>query len=244
MRKIKVIFSKADKELAEKLRCKYEKLSDRYLDLAIFFRIIAGIALSAMFAFIAGAVVKNSLYYIAVAGISLISAIILFLISYIFQSIHDDCFMKSLHYQFMLEHMQETLKYGNSLELSVSKTCPNTVIYNLPDCRARHIEAINNIPADGNVIITVKENVDAKKPNLTGLVCKNSIRKDNNMRKSSVNIWHAALLLLAFSIISFAATPFLFTTIGQAAPALSLLSAACAAGIAVKTMKKEGKSNE
>ena len=80
MRKIKVIFSKADKELAEKLRCKYEKLSDRYLDLAIFFRIIAGIALSAMFAFIAGAVVKNSLYYIAVAGISLISAIILFLI--------------------------------------------------------------------------------------------------------------------------------------------------------------------
>lgn len=48
------------------------------------------------------------------------------------------------------------------------------------------------------------------------------------MRKSSVNIWHAALLLLAFSIISFAATPFLFTTIGQAAPTLSLISAACA----------------
>ena len=46
------------------------------------------------------------------------------------------------------------------------------------------------------------------------------------MRKSSVNIWHAALLLLAFSIISFAATPFLFTTIGQAAPTLSLISAA------------------
>lgn len=64
------------------------------------------------------------------------------------------------------------------------------------------------------------------------------------MRKSSVNIWHATLLLLAFSIISFAATPFLFTTIGQAAPALSLLSAACAAGIAVKTMKKEGKNHE
>lgn len=162
MRKIEVIFSQADKELVERLRHKYEKLSDRYLDLAIFFRIIAGIALSAMFAFIAGAVVKNSLYYIAVAGISLISAIILFLINYIFQSIHDNCFMKSLHYQFMLERMQETLKYGNSLELSVSKTCPNTVIYNLPDCRARHIEAINNIPADGNVIITVKENVDAK----------------------------------------------------------------------------------
>ena len=48
------------------------------------------------------------------------------------------------------------------------------------------------------------------------------------MRKSSVNIWHAALLLLAFSIISFAATPFLFTTIGQAAPTLSLISAAYA----------------
>lgn len=162
MRKIKVIFSKADKELAEKLRCKYEKLSDRYLDLAIFFRIIAGIALSAMFAFIAGAVVKNSLYYIAVAGISLISAIILFLINYIFQSIHDDYFMKSLHYQFMLERMQETLKYGNSLEPSVSKTCPNTVTYNLPNCRCRYIEAINNIPTDSDVIITVKENVDAK----------------------------------------------------------------------------------
>lgn len=243
MRKIKVIFSEADKELAEKLRCKYEKLSDRYLDLAIFFRIIAGIALSAMFAFIAGAVVKNSLYYIAVAGISLISAIILFLINYIFQSIHDNCFMKSLHYQFMLERMQETLKYGNSLELSVSKTCPNTVIYNLPDCRARHIEAINNIPADGNVIITVKENVDAKnESHWTGM--QKQYKKDNNMRKSSVNIWHAALLLLAFSIISFAATPFLFTTIGQAAPTLSLISAACAAGMAVKTMKKEGKNHE
>lgn len=52
------------------------------------------------------------------------------------------------------------------------------------------------------------------------------------MRKSSVNIWHAALLLLAFSIISFAATPFLFTTIGQAAPTLSLISAACATDMA------------
>jgi hypothetical protein len=162
MRKIKVMFSKADKELAEKLRCRHEKISDRYLDLAIFFRIIAGIALSAMFAFIAGAAIKSSLYYVAVAGISLMSAIALFLISVIFQMIHDNHFANALRYQFMLEHMQEILKYGNSLELSVSKTCPNTVIYNLPDCRARHIEAINNIPADGNVIITVKENVDAK----------------------------------------------------------------------------------
>lgn len=162
MRKIKVMFSKADKELAEKLRCRHEKISDRYLDLAIFFRIIAEIALSAMFAFIAGAAVKSSLYYIAVAGISLMPAIALFLISVIFQMIHDNHFANALRYQFMLERMQEILKYGNSLELSVSKTCPNTVIYNLPDCRARRIEAINNIPADGNVIITVKEDVDAK----------------------------------------------------------------------------------
>lgn len=162
MRKIKVMFSKADKELTEKLRCRHEKISDRYLDLTIFFRIIAEIALSAMFAFIAGAAVKSSLYYIAVAGISLMSAIALFLISVIFQMIHDNHFANALRYQFMLERMQEILKYGNSLELSVSKTCPNTVIYNLLDCRARRIEAINNIPADGNVIITVKEDVDAK----------------------------------------------------------------------------------
>ena len=64
------------------------------------------------------------------------------------------------------------------------------------------------------------------------------------MKKSSANMWHAALLLLAFSMISLAATPFLLAAIGQAAPALSFLSAACATGIAVKTMKKEGKSNE
>lgn len=57
-------------------------------------------------------------------------------------------------------------------------------------------------------------------------------------------MWHAALLLLIFSVINLAATPFLLAAIGQAAPALSFLSAACAAGIAVKTMKKEGKSNE
>lgn len=115
-----------------------------------------------MFAFIAGAAVKNSLYYIAVAGISLMFAIALFLISVIFQMIHDDHFTNALHYQFMLEHMQEILKYGNSLELSVSKTCPNIVIYNLPDCRCRRIEAINNIPSNCDVIITVKEDVDAK----------------------------------------------------------------------------------
>ena len=57
-------------------------------------------------------------------------------------------------------------------------------------------------------------------------------------------MWHAALLLLIFSMINLAAIPFSFATIGQTAPALSLLSAACAAGMAVKTMKKEGKNHE
>lgn len=64
------------------------------------------------------------------------------------------------------------------------------------------------------------------------------------MKKSSANMWHAALLLLIFSMINLAATPFLLAAIGQAAPTLSLLSAACAAGMAVKTIKKEGKNNE
>ena len=64
------------------------------------------------------------------------------------------------------------------------------------------------------------------------------------MRKSSANMWHAALLLLAFSMISLATIPFSFAVIGQAAPALSLLSAACAAGIVIRTMKKEGKYYE
>lgn len=48
------------------------------------------------------------------------------------------------------------------------------------------------------------------------------------MKKSSANMWHAALLLLAFSMISLAATPFSFAAIGQTAPTLSLMSAACA----------------
>lgn len=64
------------------------------------------------------------------------------------------------------------------------------------------------------------------------------------MRKSSATMWHAALLLLIFSMINLAAIPFSFAVIGQAAPALSFLSAACAAGIAVKAMKKEGKCYE
>jgi hypothetical protein len=54
-------------------------------------------------------------------------------------------------------------------------------------------------------------------------------------------MWHATLLLLIFSMINLAATPFLLAAIGQAAPTLSLLSAACAAGMAVRAIKNEGK---
>ena len=61
------------------------------------------------------------------------------------------------------------------------------------------------------------------------------------MRKSSANMWHAALLLLIFSMINLAATPFLLAAIGQAAPALSFLSAACAEGMTVKAIKNEEK---
>lgn len=59
------------------------------------------------------------------------------------------------------------------------------------------------------------------------------------MRKSSATMWHAALLLLIFSMINLAATPFSFAAIGQTTPTLSLISAACAAGMAVKTMEGE-----
>lgn len=162
MRKIEVIFSEADKELAEKLRRRHEKLADRYLALSFIFKIIAGIILSfsVMLYFLT---VDKSSYTIAAVWITFISAIISLLISFIFQLIiHDDYFVKSLHYQFMFERMQETSKYGNSLEFSVSKACPNIVTYNLPDYRCRYIETVNNIPADCDVIITVKEDVDAK----------------------------------------------------------------------------------
>lgn len=64
------------------------------------------------------------------------------------------------------------------------------------------------------------------------------------MRKSSATMWHATLLLLIFSMINLAATPFLLAVIGQTAPILSLMSAACAAGMAVEAMNKEGKRNE
>lgn len=170
MRNIKVIFSEADKELAEKLCRRHEKLAERYLVLVNFvFTIIAGMILIASIAlgvtlhFTTCATIKNSLYYIAVAAlISLVSVIVLSLISVVFQAIHDDHFTNALHYQFIAEHMQEISKYENSLAFSVSKTCPNAVIYNLPDGKYRCIETVNNIPADGDVIITVKEDTDSK----------------------------------------------------------------------------------
>lgn len=172
MRKIEVIFSEADKELVEKLRCRHEKLAERYLALANFaFTIIAGIiliasiALGVMLHFTTCTAAKKSSYDIPVVITSLISAgIILFLIviGIIFQRIHDDHFANALHYQFMSEHMQEISELENNLMFSISKTCPNVVIYHLPDSRYRCIETVNNIPADGDVIITVKEDTDKK----------------------------------------------------------------------------------
>lgn len=172
MRNGKVIFSPADKELIEKLRCRHEKLAERYLALANFaFTIIAGIiliasiALGVMLHFTTCTAAKKSSYDIPVVITSLISAgIILFLIviGIIFQRIHDDHFANALHYQFMSERMQEISEYENSLTFSVSRTCSDMVTYNLPDSRYRCIETVNDIPADGDVIITVKEDTDAK----------------------------------------------------------------------------------
>jgi ABC-type siderophore export system fused ATPase/permease subunit len=159
MRKIEVIFSQADKELVEKLRRRYKKLADIYLALVCIFKIITVMILCGMIYFMT---LNKSSYAIAAVWITFMSAIISLLISYVFQMMHDNCFVDVLHYQFMSEHMQEISEFENSLTFSVSKSCPDTVTYNLPDCRCRYIEAINNIPADGNVIITVKEDVDAK----------------------------------------------------------------------------------
>ena len=168
MRNVNVIFSPADKELAEKLRCRHEKLAERYLVLANFaFTIIAGIILIASIVlgvilhFTTYSAVKKSSYNIPIVITSLIG-IILFLISIIFQRIHDDHFANALHYQFISEHMQEILELEDDLTFSISKTCPNAVIYNLPDSKYRCIETVNNIPVDGDVIITIKENADAK----------------------------------------------------------------------------------
>lgn len=171
MRNIKVIFSQADKELAEKLCHRHEKLAERYLVLVNFaFTIIAGIILIAsitlgvMLHFTTCATIKNSLYYIAVAAlISLVSVIVLFLISVVFQAIYDDHSANALHYQFMSERMQEISEFENNLAFFVvSKVCPNAVTYNLPDGRCHHIKTVNDIPADSDVIITIKEDADAK----------------------------------------------------------------------------------
>ncbi len=164
MRNIKVIFSEADKDLAEKLRCRHEKLAERYLALANFaFTIIAGIILIASIALgvILHFTTQKSSYNIPIVITSLIG-IILFLISIIFQRIHDDHFTNALHYQFMSEHMQEISEYENSLTFSVSRTCSDIVAYNLPNGRWRLIETVNNIPADGDIIITIKEDADSK----------------------------------------------------------------------------------
>ena len=162
MRNIKVIFSEADKELAERLRCKSKKVSDRYLTLAFVFKIITGIILGGMLYFIAYTMVNKSSYATVAVWIIFISAIISLLINFVFQAMYNNCFLDTLHYQFIAEHMQEISKYENSLAFSVSKTCPNAVIYNLPDGKYRCIETVNNIPADGDVIITVKEDTDSK----------------------------------------------------------------------------------
>ena len=159
MRKIEVIFSQADKELTERLHRRHKKLADIYLALVCIFKIITVIILCGMLYFMT---LNKSSYAVTAVWITFISAIISLLISFIFQMMHDNCFMDVLHYKFMSEHMQEISEFEDSLTFSVSKTCPDTVIYNLPDCRCRCIETVNDIPADGDVIITVKENVDAK----------------------------------------------------------------------------------
>lgn len=159
MRKIEVIFSEADKELVERLRRRHKKLADIYLALAFIFKIITGIILGGMIYFMT---LNKSSYAIAAVWITFISAIISLLINFVFQMMHDNCFLDTLHYKFIAEHMQEISEYENSLTFSVSKTCPNAVIYNLPNGRYRCIETVNDIPADSDVIITIKENVDAK----------------------------------------------------------------------------------
>lgn len=92
MRKIEVIFSQADKELVERLRHKYEKISNRYLALAFVFKIITGIILSGMLYFIAYTMVNESYYATVTVWIIFISAIISLLINYIFQMMHNNCF--------------------------------------------------------------------------------------------------------------------------------------------------------
>lgn len=159
MRKIEVIFSQADKELTERLRRRHKKLADIYLALVCIFKIITVIILCGMLYFMT---LNKSSYAVTAVWITFISAIISLLISFIFQMMHDNCFMDVLHYKFMSEHMQEISKYKNSLTFSVSKTCPNAVIYNLPDGKYRCIETVSNIPADGDVIITIKEDADSK----------------------------------------------------------------------------------
>lgn len=161
MRNIKVIFLPADKELAEKLCRIHEKLADRYLALRFIFIIIAGIDLGGMFYFIT-CITAEKTYYDVTVWITFISAIILILASSAFETEYDYHSANALHYQFMAKYMQEISEHKDSLTFSVSRTCSNTVTYGLPDGRRHDIETVNNIPADGDVIITIKENSDAK----------------------------------------------------------------------------------
>lgn len=159
MRKIEVIFSQADKELTERLRRRHKKLADIYLALVCIFKIITVIILCGMLYFMT---LNKSSYAVTAVWITFIFAIISLLISFIFQMMHDNCFMDVLHYKFMSEHMQEISEFEDSLAFSVSKTCPNAVIYHFPDGRYRCIKTVNDIPADSDVIITIKEDADAK----------------------------------------------------------------------------------
>lgn len=157
MRNVKVIFSQTDEELAKRLCRRHEKLADRYLALAFIFKIITCIILG-----ITACLINKTSYDAVSVIIGLVSATTLFLISFIFESTHHDHFVDTLHYQFMSEHMQEISEYENSLTFSVSKICSDTVTYDLPDGRCRHIETVNDIPADSDVIITIKADADSK----------------------------------------------------------------------------------
>ena len=148
-----------DKELTERLRRRHKKLADIYLALVCIFKIITVIILCGMLYFMT---LNKSSYAVTAVWITFIFAIISLLISFIFQMMHDNCFMDVLHYKFMSEHMQEISEFEDSLAFSVSKTCPNAVIYHFPDGRYRCIKTVNDIPADSDVIITIKEDADAK----------------------------------------------------------------------------------
>ena len=93
MRKIEVIFSQVDKELTERLHRRHKKLADIYLALVCIFKIITVIILCGMLYFMT---LNKSSYAVTAVWITFISAIISLLISFIFQMMHDNCFMNAL----------------------------------------------------------------------------------------------------------------------------------------------------